>query len=292
MASVMAQEAISPLELDREIGQTYHSSSLDSISALASPLSTPASSAIEGGYLEGPGVESRARNRARKYILSASETEIRELLEERLEREREAEGLDLDGIFIAGQDASGKTKETFVTRKSISKRQRVRLRDILFTQRHSAFDRQNPLNSDSPFFGFFTLFWLSMTLLLLKIAAQNYRTTGSVLGKAEILHLMFERDIIVLGVTDAVMVGSTIFSFLLQKTVQYKWISWRRTGWVVQNIWQTAFLFAVLAWMWMRDWPWTHTIFMVLHTLVFVMKQHSFAFYNGYCKIHIHSALF
>lgn len=31
-----------------------------------------------------------------------------------------------------------------------------------------------------------------------------------------------------------------------------------------------------------RDWPWTHTVFFVLHGLVLLMKQHSFAFYNGY----------
>ena len=31
-----------------------------------------------------------------------------------------------------------------------------------------------------------------------------------------------------------------------------------------------------------REWPWTHTVFFVLHGLVFLMKQHSYSFYNGY----------
>lgn len=31
-----------------------------------------------------------------------------------------------------------------------------------------------------------------------------------------------------------------------------------------------------------RDWPWTHTVFFVLHGLVLLMKQHSYAFYNGH----------
>jgi sterol O-acyltransferase len=31
-----------------------------------------------------------------------------------------------------------------------------------------------------------------------------------------------------------------------------------------------------------RDWPWTHTVFFVMHGLVMLMKQHSYAFYNGY----------
>lgn len=31
-----------------------------------------------------------------------------------------------------------------------------------------------------------------------------------------------------------------------------------------------------------RDWPWTHTVFFVLHGTVMLMKQHSYAFYNGH----------
>ena len=31
-----------------------------------------------------------------------------------------------------------------------------------------------------------------------------------------------------------------------------------------------------------REWPWTHTVFFVLHGLVFLMKQHSYSSYNGY----------
>jgi sterol O-acyltransferase len=124
--------------------------------------------------------------------------------------------------------------------------------------------------------------WLAIALLLLRVAAQNWKVHGSVLGNAEILHIMFEKDIVVLGITDAVMVGSTIFSLGLQKLIQYDYLNWRRSGWIIQNLWQTCFLAAILAWTLYRDWPWTHTIFIVLHTLVFVMKQHSYAFYNGY----------
>ena len=31
-----------------------------------------------------------------------------------------------------------------------------------------------------------------------------------------------------------------------------------------------------------RDWPWSHTVFFVMHGIVMLMKQHSYAFYNGY----------
>jgi sterol O-acyltransferase len=42
------------------------------------------------------------------------------------------------------------------------------------------------------------------------------------------------------------------------------------------------YLFSVLSWTLFRGWPWNHTIFFVLHGLVMLMKQHSYAFYNGH----------
>ena len=50
----------------------------------------------------------------------------------------------------------------------------------------------------------------------------------------------------------------------------------------MQNLWQSLYLAAVIQWTYYREWPWTHTTFIVLHGLVFLMKQHSYAFYNGY----------
>ena len=37
-----------------------------------------------------------------------------------------------------------------------------------------------------------------------------------------------------------------------------------------------------MSWTQVRDWPWTHSIFFVLHGLTLLMKQHSYAFYNGH----------
>jgi sterol O-acyltransferase len=196
-------------------------------------------------------------NRGR-YILTANDPELRQILQSHLEREAGA----LDP----------------------SKKQRTRFRDLVFTRRFTTFDRQNPLSAESPFHGFFTLFWLGMGLLLIKVAATNWRNTGSVLGHAELLHMMFDRDVVVLGLTDLAMCLGTSFGLGLQKLILNGYISWNRSGWIIQNIWQTFYLFAVLAWTLYREWPWTHTVFIVLHALVFLMKQHSYAFYNGYCK--------
>jgi sterol O-acyltransferase len=194
-----------------------------------------------------------------RYILTADDPEFREILKSHLDREASA----LDP----------------------SNKQRTRFRDLVFTRQFTTFDRQNPLSSESPFHGFFTLFWIGMGLLLAKVAAQNWRSTGSVLGNAEILHMMTDRDLVVLGLTDGVMCLSTMFGLGLQKLILNGYLSWNGSGWIIQNLWQTYYLFAVIAWTMYREWPWTHTVFIVLHVLVFVMKQHSYAFYNGYCTL-------
>ena len=43
-----------------------------------------------------------------------------------------------------------------------------------------------------------------------------------------------------------------------------------------------CFLGGTIAWGFHRDWQWPQTVFIVLHCIVFLMKQHSYAFYTGW----------
>lgn len=190
-----------------------------------------------------------------RYILTADDPEIREILRKGLEREE------------ASQDPSGRGRT---------------VRDYVFTRQFTTFDRQNPLSSESPFHGFFTLFWLAMVLVFLRVSAYNWKQYGNPLGNQAIMELMFSRDVLVLGLTDATMCLSTCFCLLLQRAVLKGYVNWGRSGWIIQNIWQSFYLGAVVSWTFYREWPWTHTVFIIIHALVFVMKQHSYSFYNGY----------
>ncbi|EKG17735.1 Membrane bound O-acyl transferase MBOAT [Macrophomina phaseolina MS6] len=191
-----------------------------------------------------------------RYVLTADDPEIRRILRHGLEKEQASRGLQHPP--------------------------RSRFRDLVFTRQFSTFDRQNSRSSDSPFRGWFTLFWLCMALLLVRVAAKNWKLYGSVLGGNEIWNMMFERDVIVLGLTDGAMCAATAFGFLLQKAVLNGYLTWERSGYIIEHVWQTLYLGAVLYWTIYREWPWTHTIFTVLHCMVFLMKQHSYSFYNGY----------
>ncbi|KAF2457446.1 MBOAT, membrane-bound O-acyltransferase family-domain-containing protein [Lineolata rhizophorae] len=229
--------------------------------SFAEPVQTPVRATRResgGGRRKSIQVTLESTGRKGKYILTADDPEIGDVLRHSIEDE------------MARAGAGG------------AKKPRNRFRDLVFTRQFTTFDRQNPTSYQSPFHGFFTLFWLAMALLLCRVAAQNWRTYGSVLGRNEIMHMMFDRDIVVLGLTDGVMTLSTAFGLLLQKLMAKNYLSWNRLGWIIQHVWQTFYLFSVLWWTWYREWPWTHTIFIVLHTMVFLMKQHSYAFYNGY----------
>ncbi|TVY75987.1 Sterol O-acyltransferase [Lachnellula suecica] len=188
-----------------------------------------------------------------RYILTADDDALKEILRIGMEREKNPKAAKRRGKFS----------------------------DLVFTRRFTAFDRQNAESADSAFHGFFTLFWLGTAIYMVQIAAGNYQKYGNPLGSNEIMGLMFRRDVMVLGLSDGVMCGATGFSLLLQKAIRRGYLSWDGEGWIIQSLWQAFFLVAVLGWTLFREWPWTHTVFFVLHSLVMLMKMHSYSF----CKM-------
>lgn len=117
-----------------------------------------------------------------------------------------------------------------------SERRRFRFQDLEFTRQLSTFDRQNPSFYSSQFHGFFTLFWLGVALLLVKIAANNWRVYGTLWGTNEIIHLMFRKDVLVLGISDFVLCWSTILCLGLQRAVLRGYLRWSGLGWLIQNV--------------------------------------------------------
>ncbi|KAG6015293.1 hypothetical protein E4U54_003782 [Claviceps lovelessii] len=195
----------------------------------------------------------------------------------------------LNGSDIRIYAENNKTLQELLKRRSESVKnfdhageQRRKFRDHLFTHQFSAFDPQNAAAANSPFHGFYTLFWLAVALFVLKISVTNCMMYGTPLGSNEIMKNMFRRDVLVLLLSDGIMCASTAVSWVIQRLVYHRVLDWDRSGWIVQNIWQIVFITGVISWTHVRNWPWTHTLFFVLHGLVMLMKQHSYAFYNGY----------
>ena len=70
----------------------------------------------------------------------------------------------------------------------------------------------------------------------MKIAAENWRVHGNILGTNEIMGLMFRRDLVVLGISDGVMCGATGFGLALQKLIAQGFLSWNKQGWILQSV--------------------------------------------------------
>ena len=51
---------------------------------------------------------------------------------------------------------------------------------MIFTRQFSAFDRQNQEAANNTFHGFYTLFWIALVFLLVKMGAENWRKTGRI----------------------------------------------------------------------------------------------------------------
>ncbi|KAK1982630.1 MBOAT family protein [Colletotrichum cereale] len=193
--------------------------------------------------------------RLKTYVLSPDDRELRDVIKRGLERERDPK---------------------------TSTRARSKFSDLVFTRRFSTFDRQNQQTANSPFYGFYTLFWMAVALFVVKIGASNWKATGNPLGTNEIMKIMFRRDVVVLLASDGVMCAATGVSWILQRLIFSGYMDWDSFGWIVQNVWQSVFIGGAVGLTLIRDWPWTHTVFFVLHAIIMLMKQHSYAFYNGH----------
>lgn len=143
-----------------------------------------------------------------RYILTADDPEVRDIIKRGLERQRIA--------------ASAKENP-----------QAPRIRDLVFTRRFTAFDRQNPTNAESPFLGFYVLFWIAMALLLVRVAVQNFRLHGNIVGENQLMRMMFGREVISLGVTDGIMCLSTVTGLGMQILISKDYLDWNRSGWIV-----------------------------------------------------------
>lgn len=105
---------------------------------------------------------------------------------------------DSAGVHIIPDDDKG--IQAFLKRSSQRAREADPARrpgkftDLVFTRQFSAFDRHNVTAVNSPFHGFYTLFWLAVAFFVFKISAENWRTYGSILGSRDIMKTMFHRE--------------------------------------------------------------------------------------------------
>jgi len=150
---------------------------------------------------------------------------------------------------------------------------------IKYEPRTSHFD---PRSEYRDFRGFFVLFWMSLGIMVVTTALRNIKETGYPL-RAHVYELL-SRNVVSLAFADGLMVLSITASLPFQNLFRRSkgFLQWRNAGKWIQSLYQVIWLFIWVEWPFLLEWTWTAQVFFALHTLTFLMKMHSYAFYNGH----------
>ncbi|KAH8116441.1 MBOAT-domain-containing protein [Phellopilus nigrolimitatus] len=152
---------------------------------------------------------------------------------------------------------------------------------ISFVPRNSTFDPQNS-SRPNEFRGFFTLFWISLFLLVVQNYIVSYEQRGYPIEMA--FATMFSRHALTLALSDAVLMLSTGICVPFAIALKKGWFSFYPIGALIQFTIQILILVTAITWTFNRKWPWVQSGFLTLHSLVMIMKMHSYMSTNGYLQ--------
>ncbi|KAK0214773.1 MBOAT, membrane-bound O-acyltransferase family-domain-containing protein [Armillaria fumosa] len=187
---------------------------------------------------------------------------------------------------VTSRTASGgfETQDgTLYVSKPFRSRTSKKLRALItFAPRNSHFDTNNELSGSNEFRGFFSLFWISIFIFMVRTYINSYESNGAPLNFR--FATLLSKDAITLALSDAALVGSTIICVPFAKAISKGWIRYYWTGVIIQHTIQTFILFTAITWTFNRQWPWVQSGFLTLHSLVMIMKMHSYMSVNGYLQ--------
>ncbi|KAI1390528.1 MBOAT-domain-containing protein [Hypoxylon trugodes] len=178
------------------------------------------------------------------------------------------------------ENAPASTKALSSARKQVRAEQRRRLfPTIEYASRVSHFDPQSDYRD---FHGFFNLFWIGLAIMGITTMLRNYKDTGYPLRVQ--IWTLFTVKLWHLAIADVLMVASTAISLPLHKISRSSKgaLTWRKGGMAIQSIYQVIWLAFWIAVPFVLNWTWTSQVYLLLHTMVLLMKMHSYAFYNGH----------
>ncbi|KAL2211845.1 MBOAT family protein [Sarocladium strictum] len=152
---------------------------------------------------------------------------------------------------------------------------------VEFASRVSHFD---PESDYRDFHGFFNLFWIGLAIMGSTAMLRNMKDTGYPF-RFQIWNL-FAVKLWHLAIADFLMVASTAVSLPLHRWTRAAkadsaW-TWKNGGMALQSLYQVAWLSVWIVVPFALEWAWTAQVFLLLHTMVLLMKMHSWAFYNGH----------
>ncbi|GAV53874.1 hypothetical protein ZYGR_0AK03760 [Zygosaccharomyces rouxii] len=132
------------------------------------------------------------------------------------------------------------------------------------------------------FSGLYVLFWLTVAFMSMNMSINYYYEHGRTFRDSAILKFM-TTDVFTVGFVDLLMYLNIYMVFFIHKACKSRLIKWSSTGMAITSIMEFAYL---IFYLYLPEHVlrlhWLAKIFLFLHSLVLLMKMHSYAFYNGY----------
>lgn len=132
------------------------------------------------------------------------------------------------------------------------------------------------------FSGLYIIFWFIVGWVSFRNIVDYYIENDGDLSHIEVLNLLLERLDLVFAL-DALLFISTFFVVIIQYLVKWNFFNWDPVGRYIVFSYELLFAFtANYLPIVVFELNWISRIFFFLHSMVFVMKMHSFSFFNGY----------
>jgi len=177
------------------------------------------------------------------------------------------------------EDAPPSVRSISFARQNVRAQQKKRIfPTVNYSERVSHFDPRSDYHN---FKGFFVLFWVGLAIMVVTTTARNWKETG--LPLRVYTYQLLSTDVIALSISDFFMVLTTLFVVPEQQLFRKsKVFAWAKGGMPTHSVLQAAWFTLWINWPFILRWTWTAQVFFTLHTIVILMKIHSYSFYNGH----------
>ncbi|KAJ3187185.1 hypothetical protein HDU85_007223 [Gaertneriomyces sp. JEL0708] len=152
-------------------------------------------------------------------------------------------------------------------------RQPLLLRKNAFHPRPSPLDWDNLSATHNPMMGFFTLFWITMSIYMVSVLYQNYVTRGILVGHG-LFWVMFHRSLPLI-LSELALILSLFVNVPLAKLLVNGYVPARFLV-PFQHTYQTVWFAFCIGWVLSQTWSWTQSGFFTIHVIAMLMKQHSY----------------
>ncbi|GMM55938.1 sterol acyltransferase [Maudiozyma humilis] len=134
----------------------------------------------------------------------------------------------------------------------------------------------------SDFSGLYVALWMAIGLGVARILVDNYIDDGGSALNGQIMRFL-RKDLFKVAFVDLCMYLCMYVPFAVHWLCRKGLMRWNGAGWAVVSVFEFWFLlFFIYLPEHVLNFHWIAKIFLFLHSLVLLMKMHSFAFYNGY----------